>query len=77
MSIIGSCGHQVESFEELHQISTKAWDITEEGWVKAIHYSSVCQSCKEDYEKEGYVLKTTEEEYAWLRGEVNEADQVS
>lgn len=67
MSIIGSCGHGVEDLDDLYNIATKAWDITEEGWVKAIHYQSVCETCREEYEKEGYILHTSEEEANWFK----------
>ena len=77
MAIIGSCGHQVENFDDLYQISTKAWEVTEEGWVRAIHYSSVCKECKKEYKEEGYILESTKEEYDWLKGEVDETNKVS
>ena len=67
MGIIGSCGHGVEDFDDLFSVATKAWDITEEGWVRCIHYSSVCEDCYKDYEREGNILYTDEEETKWLR----------
>lgn len=66
MGIIASCGHRVGEVDDLHNIATKAWDIGEEGWVKAIHYSSVCEDCFKEYEGEGSILYTEEEEINWL-----------
>ncbi len=69
MGIIATCGHRVNELEELRQISIKAWDITQEGWVKAIHFSSVCEDCYKEYEAEGSILYTEEEENDWLKGD--------
>lgn len=69
MGIIATCGHSVEDFDDLRQVATKAWDITEEGWVKAIHYSSVCQACYKDYEDSDSILYTQEDETNWFKGE--------
>ena len=69
MGITLSCGHRVEDYEEAHNIATKAWEITTEGWSRAIHYSSVCETCKKDYEAEDSILYSDEEENNWLKGE--------
>jgi hypothetical protein len=69
MGITLSCGHRAEDFDEAHNIATKAWEINEEGWGRAIHYSSVCETCKKDYEAEGAILYSDEEENNWLKGE--------
>ena len=67
MGIIASCGHRVDELDDLVNCSTKAWEITEEGWVKAIHYQSLCKECYREFQIENAVLYTEESEANWLR----------
>lgn len=69
MGIIASCGHRVDEVDDLNNIATKEWEITEDGWTRAIAYKSVCASCKEDYEKENAILYTEQDEINWFKGE--------
>lgn len=67
MSIIATCGHQVKDLDETIQCATKAWEIGEDGWVKAIHYQSLCKACYKEYQVERGVLYTEQEEINWLK----------
>jgi hypothetical protein len=69
MAIIASCGHTIGELDHLRQISIKAWDCGSEGWVKAVYHSSVCESCYQEYEAEGDILYTEQEELDWLKGD--------
>lgn len=66
MSIRASCGHKVEDFEDCKDICTKEWEVTHEGWTKVLAYKSVCQTCYEDYQKNGAICETEAEEFDWL-----------
>lgn len=61
-----TCGHEVHELEQSHQIAIKAWDITPEGWVKCIHYLSVCSDCLEEYKNEDSLLHNEYEESLWI-----------
>lgn len=67
MSITLSCGHREDDFDNHHNVMTREWEITEEGWVKAVGYSVVCLSCFEAYKSEGLLLESEEEAMQWLR----------
>ncbi len=66
MGIIGSCGHRVEELDDLINISTKEWEINEEGWVKAVAYQSVCKECYEEYKSHDAIIESEAEELDWL-----------
>lgn len=66
MSIIASCGHSVEDFDDTKAIATKEWTINEEGWTKAVGYKTVCQTCYEEYKKTDAILESEAEEFDWL-----------
>lgn len=68
MSIILSCGHREDDFDNHYNIMTKEWDITEDGWVKAVGYKSVCLSCYNAHAKAGELLMDDKEAMEWLRG---------
>lgn len=72
MSIIASCGHKVEDFDQTRNVSIKAWEISEDGWTKALHYKTVCEACYKEYEEEGYILANEDEEINWLSNEGDE-----
>jgi hypothetical protein len=59
-----SCGHDVDSFDEVFDIAIKSHD--QEG-NKAIAYMSVCSECDEMYRKNGMILYTSQQEMDWLR----------
>ena len=61
-----TCGHTVQDMEDSHNIAIKAWEITEHGWVKAIHYLSVCKDCLEEYRQENAILENEYEESQWI-----------
>ena len=61
-----TCGHTVEDLDDSYPIAIKAWDITEDGWVKCIHYSSVCSECYKEYEEENAILHNEYEESQWI-----------
>jgi hypothetical protein len=61
-----TCGHTVSDFDQSHNIAIKAWDITEQGWVKCIHYLSVCNDCLEEYKQEDSILNNEYEESLWI-----------
>lgn len=61
-----SCGHKIDDLDDSNTIAIKAWEITENGWVKAIHYLSVCKDCEKDYRKEDAILDNEHEESQWI-----------
>lgn len=65
-----TCGHTVEDLDDSYPIAIKAWDITEQGWVKCIHYLSVCKECLEEYETEDAILHNEYEESQWINFDV-------
>jgi hypothetical protein len=67
MSIILSCGHREDDFDNHHSIMTKEWDITEDGWVKAVGYKVVCLSCYNEYAKRGDLLMDEAAAMKWIR----------
>lgn len=67
MSITLSCGHREDDFDKHHNIMTKEWDITEEGWVKAVGYKTVCLSCFNEHATAGELLIDEKEAMEWLR----------
>jgi hypothetical protein len=66
MAIIGSCGHRVEELDDLINISTKEWEITQDGWVKAVAYKSVCKDCYQGYKSTNAIIENEAEELDWL-----------
>lgn len=64
--ITPTCGHQQPDFETVTTIAIKAWDITEQGWIKCIHYMSVCNECLEEYKQENAILNNEYEESQWI-----------
>lgn len=72
MSITLSCGHREDDFDKHYNVMTKEWEVTTDGWVKAVGYSVVCLSCFERYKSEGIVLNTEEEAMQWLHDKESE-----
>lgn len=66
MGIWLSCGHREDDFDKHHSIMLKEWDITEEGWTKAVSYQTVCYHCFKEYEKEGNLIYSDKEATEWL-----------
>jgi hypothetical protein len=66
MSIICSCGHRIEDFEEAQNVICQSESLTEEGYRKALSYQTVCQSCKQEYKEAGVLFNTEEEAFKWL-----------
>ena len=65
MTIILSCGHKVEDFDdEIHgAVADYARDNT-----RAISYMALCKQCYDEYEKDGMILHDEGEENKWLYG---------
>lgn len=69
MGIWLSCGHREDDFDKHYSITTKEWEIGEDGWTKALGYKTVCRSCYENYQKESEIFDTDEEAMNWLFSE--------
>lgn len=69
MGIWLSCGHREDNFDKHYPITTKEWDIGEEGWHKAISYKTVCYQCYKEYEKAGELFYSDEEAVEWLHND--------
>ena len=69
MSVILSCGHREDDFDKHHSIMTKDQDITEDGWVKAVGYRTVCLSCYKQYESNAMLLYSDKEAEEWLHND--------
>ena len=61
-----TCGHTVEDLDDSYPIAIKAWDVGPDGWVKCIHYLSVCKECLEEYKAEDAILDNEYEEALWI-----------
>lgn len=68
MSVILSCGHREDNFDRHYHIMTKEWEVTQQGYVKAVGYKSVCLHCFEQYEMHGDVLYNDDDAMTWLKG---------
>lgn len=66
MAMYLSCGHREDDFDKHHNILTKEWEITHDGWVKAVGYKTVCLSCYNAYEKDELLLDE-QEAMEWLK----------
>ena len=64
--ITPTCGHSREDFDTVTTIAVKTTDITEQGWVKSIHYLSVCPNCLERYREDDLILENEYEESLWI-----------
>jgi len=63
MTIIASCSHKVEDFDDLYNVAVKEYASD---WSNAVTYKSVCLECKDWYSKQNLLLKNEEEELEWL-----------
>jgi hypothetical protein len=61
--IIASCGHKVESLDDLVNCSLAAHSRSGH---RCIEYVSVCEGCFDWYKREGVVLFDAGEENKWL-----------
>lgn len=65
MTIIASCGHEVES-------PYHTWDRAVAGYNRdgnrAVLYMSLCKPCYDKYEQDGMILHDEGEENKWLGG---------
>ncbi len=62
--IIATCGHKVDDIDSLYDLQLQ--DYTSDG-DKCISYVVFCKDCADQYEKEGLVIHTKEEESTWLQ----------
>lgn len=67
--ITPTCGHSQPDFDTVTTIAIKTTDITEQGWVKSIHYLSVCPDCLERYKEDDLILNNEFEEAQWIHHE--------
>ena len=65
MTIIASCGHEVEDISHLWDCTVAAY--TREG-KRALEYTSLCKECYDWREREGSVLHDEGEENKWMNG---------
>lgn len=66
MGYILSCGHREDDEDKHYSVTTKEWEVGEDGWHKALSYKTVCYSCYKEYEKEGIICYSDEEAFEWL-----------
>lgn len=69
MGIWLSCGHREDNFEKHHSITTKEWNVGEEGWHKVLSYQTVCETCYKEYQEEGTIFYSDEEAIDWLKND--------
>ena len=67
MSIVLSCGHQVDDFNHTYTIMTKS--TSREG-SKAISHQIVCGACEDQYRQRGEIFDNTELAMEWLGSEI-------
>ena len=70
--ITPTCGHQQTDFDTVTTIAVKTTEITEQGWVKAIHYLSVCPDCLKRYKEDDLILENEYEESLWINHRVED-----
>jgi hypothetical protein len=67
-----TCGHRVASIDQGVDVIIKSWDYAlynkDEG-PRYLRYAYVCQSCRDEYRKEGVILETEQEAMAWLQND--------
>lgn len=65
MTIIASCGHKIQDFDdEIHcSVAGYAKDCS-----RAVFYMVVCKQCHDEYKKDGMILYDEGEENKWLGG---------
>lgn len=64
MTIIASCGHEVEHLSHLWNYSVGDYD---RDGSRAVSYMSLCKECYDEHEKDGLILHDEGEENKWLR----------
>jgi hypothetical protein len=65
MTTTASCGHIITDDEELVTCALARYDRMNE---RCIHYSSLCKQCYREAVDNDEVLRTVDEEDAWLTG---------
>lgn len=65
MTIIASCCHEVNAFNDLKHVSIKGYD---RDFTRCVRYMSICAACLRLHQTEGAVLYNKEQENAWLFG---------
>jgi len=64
MSVILSCGHREDDFDQHYPVMTKDWSREN---TKAIGFKTVCINCHINYAKDDLLLYTDEEAMQWLK----------
>ena len=62
MTIIASCGHKVDDFDDLHHIAIKEYSRE---CTPAVSHLSVCEECLNTVYKD-VILNSRDEEMEWL-----------
>lgn len=61
-----TCGHEIDSMEQVQAGSVYTKDHTREG-KRAVSYRVLCPACLVEYRRERLVLETTQQRARWLR----------
>ena len=61
--ITATCGHEIKHTGR--PVAVKSWYKDN---IHVINWDVLCPSCRKEYEKDGLILKTREEQIEWLRG---------
>lgn len=69
MAHILSCGHREDDFDKQYNVITKSSSCDEDGFKKAIAYSTVCKECKDFYIEEDLLFETEDEAIKWLQSD--------
>ena len=64
-NIIASCGHPVESIDDLYDVAVATYDRQGD---RCILHGSLCFQCMIEYESQGLILHGAGEENKWLGG---------
>lgn len=65
MTIILTCGHKIEDFDDEIQCAVAGYSRS---FGRAVFYKSLCKQCYDEYEKDGMILHDEGEENKWLGG---------
>lgn len=70
MTIIATCGHQLESHEGPdgmgHSVAVRSWARDNS---RAVSFRTVCNACKTTMTEAGVIFLSQAEEDGWLRGD--------
>jgi len=66
MTIICSCGHEVDDMNHTYSIFIKSTDRCGD---KALAYITVCGPCEDQYRQRGNIFDNEQDGFEWLRKE--------